>query len=361
MRNNILFYLAVFAISTISLAGCGGGGGGAAPAGTTVSRGVVTAEGNIAVNGLFYNISSATIIIDGLPSTKSDLKVGMIVTVKGIFDNRTSHAIRRMATGVEYASDFQGPVDCVNPLSNSLTIMGQQVLLASASPNRTVFANFTSNQNIFASISTAGKLNPHLSPHLLDPTRIADPDPASITYNPYVYSTVKVSGFSNGINYFLATRIELLDQNVDLTTSVPVGIRGEISNVDLPGMTFTIGNLTVDYSMMNQVYVPTQLVEGFFVSVMGSSSDFEAGNAPSLAIIAPQLIKPITEGVTAKEGDHVTVAGFVSGLSGSFFRIGGTPVDASVFSLSGISNAGFLEVDGIFHNGILVASKITLF
>lgn len=354
MRNNSMFFIALFAFSIITLAGCGGGGGGPAPAGTTVNRGVVTAEGNIAVNGVFYNISSANIILDGLAGKKGDLKVGMVVTVKGIFDNRTSHAIRRTATSVEYATDFQGPVDCVNPLNNSLTIMGQQVLISSTAPNQTVFANFTSNQNIFGNISTASKLNPHLSPvYIPQPP----PDPPIATY-----SIVKVSGFSNGINGFQATRIELLTpQPVDLSTSFPISIRGAISGVDLPGKAFNIGNLAVDYSEMNPVYVPTQLVDGFFVSLTGFSSDFSPGNAPSLAIVAPQLIKPINGGISASEGDHVTVAGFVSGLSGSFFKIGETRVDASIVSLSGISNADFLEVEGTFRKGILVASRIKQF
>jgi hypothetical protein len=192
---------------------------------------------------------------------------------------------------------------------------------------------------------------------------------------------VKVSGFSNGINGFQATRIELLAESVDLSTSVPIGIRGTIENVDITGKTFTIGNLTVDYSMMNPVYgpnpfgfntfsnlstvnpifVPHPLDNGVFVSVTGVTSDFTPGNAPSLALTAPQLIRPINQGIVAKEGDHVAVAGFVSDLSGTFFKMGGTPVDGSIFFLSGISNADFLEVEGTFKKGILVASKITLF
>jgi hypothetical protein len=103
------------------------------------------------------------------------------------------------------------------------------------------------------------------------------------------------------------------------------------------------------------------LASGVFVSVTGFSSDFTPGNAPSLALTAPQLVRPINQGISAKDGDHVTVAGFVSGLSGTFFNMGGTPVDGSIFFLSGIANADFLEVEGTFKKGILVASKITLF
>ena len=349
MRNNIMFFIALFAISIFTLAGCGGGGG-SAPAGTTVNRGVVTAEGNIVVNGVFYNISSANIVIDGLAATKNDLKVGMVVTVKGIFDNRTSHAIRRTASRVELVSNFQGPVDCVNPLDNSLTIMGQQVLVKTTPPNQTVFANFSSLRTIFANISTVSKLNRegHLSP--------------DFGSQPPLYSIVKVSGFYNDINGFQATRIELVEPGVDLTdptTPHPVWIKGTVTDVDVPGKAFAIGNLTVDYSGMIPAYQPNFLVPGLFVNVQGLSTEFETGNAPSLTFVDPHLIQRANEGVAAQEGDHVTVMGYVSGLSGTSFTIGGTRVDASSFSLSGITNAVLLQVEGTFSGGVLVASKIT--
>lgn len=351
MRNKTLFFMATLATITLFLAGCGKGGG-PAPAGTTVNRGVITASGDIAVNGVFYNLSSANIILDGLPGNKSDLQVGMVVTVRGIFDNRTSHAIRRPATGVEYASNFQGPVDCVNILNNSLTIMGQQVLIGTTSPNQTVFANFSGNRNIFANLSTVTKLNPHLSPQL-------PPNPPSpLNPQPSLFSVVKVSGFPNGINGFQATRIELMAQAIDLlNTPVPVWTRGAIDNVDPVGMTFTIGNLTADFSMMNPVYVPRPLANGLFVIVTGVSSDFTPGNAPTLVV---QSITPISEGPTTQEGDHVSVAGFVSGLTGSTFRVGGTVVNASTISLMGITNSVMVEVEGTIKNGVLMATKITL-
>ncbi len=352
MRGKIFFFTTALAIFTLLLAGCGGGG--PAPAATTVNRGVITAVGSIAVNGFIYDTSSASITLDGLHGKQSDLQVGMVVTVRGIFDNRTSHAIRRKATSVEYASDFQGPVDCVNilyTLNNppSLTIMGQQVLIGTTPPNQTVFANFTPNQNIFANVSTVSMLNPQLSPQL-------PPNPPTpLTPQPPLYNMVKVSGFSNGFNGFQATRIELLAQGVDLLNSqVPLWTRGAVDGVDPVGLSFTIGNLTI--SVMNPAYFPRLLQNGLFVIVKGLSPDFTPGNAPALVV---QSITPIKEGPSVQEGDHVAVEGFVSGLSGSSFKVGGTAVNASTISLMGISNAGMVEVEGTIKNGVLMATQIT--
>jgi hypothetical protein len=362
MRGKILLVMTTLTISTLSLAGCGGSGGGAAPAPAvgTINRGAVTASGNILVNGVFYNISSANINIDGLPGKKSDLQAGMVVTVRGVFGNLTSHAIRRAATSVEYISNFQGPVDCVNILNNTLTIMGQNVLISSAPPNQTVFANFSSRRIIFSNVSTVVKLNPRLSPQLLQPDQLADPDPDSATYNPNVYSMVKVSGFSNDISGFQATRVELIAQSVDLTTSFPIAMMGTANNVDPIGMAFTIGNLSIDYSQMNQVYVPIHFASGQFIGVKGFSSDYSPGNAPTLSVIAPRSIFSTNEGAVAQQGDHVAVAGFVSGLSGTSFKVGGTPVSTNTISLKGIANSVLVEVEGVINNGVLIATKLTL-
>ena len=353
MRSTRVLIIAALAVSQLFLTGCGGGGSSPAPAAGLVSKGVVTGSGTIAVNGMFFNVSSASIMIDGLPGKRGDLQPGMIVTVRGIFDNHTSHAFRRTATNVESASDFEGPVDCVNILNNTLTIMGQQVLIGTTTPNQTVFANFSSTRTIFANISTVSKLNPHLSP-LLPPN---PPDPL----NPQspLYSIVKVSGFPDDINGFQATRIELIAQGVDLATAVPISITGAVTAADFEGMAFAIGNLSVDYSGMNPVYMPRSLVPGLFVTVKGDSSpdNFTPGNAPSLLPASVTLVKG---GLSATDGDHVIIAGYVSGLSGTSFMIGGTVVNANAVSLFGVANAAEVQVEGIFSKGAVQASKISL-
>jgi|GEM_PF-1519868 len=353
MRGKILLLIAALAISALALAGCSGGGGGGAPAANTVNRGVITAPGTVVVNGVFYNVSSAGITIDGLSGKTSDLQVGMVVSVRGIFDNRTSHAIRRTATSVEYASNFQGPVDCVNILNNTLTIMGQQVLVSTTPPNQTVFANFSSTKIIFANVSTVARLNPHLSPQFAQPQSALNPQPT-------LYNVVKVSGFDNGINGFQATRVELVAQAVDLSTDILLGIRGTANNVDPIGMSFTIGNLSIDYSGMNPVYVPLHFTSGQFVSVKELSSNFTPGNAPGLSLVTSGSLVSLNGGVAAKDGDHVSVAGFVSGLSGTTFIVNGTTVSAATISLKSVANSVMVEVEGTMKSGVLIASSLTL-
>ena len=106
MRNNFLFFIAVLAIATLSMAGCGGGdggGGGGAAAPGLVSKGVITSAPNstqIVVNGYLFDVSGASIQLDGSPGTGSQLQPGMVVTVKGVFNNSTSHTLLRPATRV---------------------------------------------------------------------------------------------------------------------------------------------------------------------------------------------------------------------------------------------------------------------
>jgi hypothetical protein len=360
MRVKIILLIAALVIAALALAGCsGGGGGGSATVVNTVNRGVISAPGTVVVNGVFYNLSSAGITIDGISGKPGDLQVGMVVSVRGIFDNHTSHAIRRTATSVAYTSNFQGPVDCVNILNNTLTIMGQQVIVATTPPNQTVFANFSSAKLIFANVSTVAKLNPHLSPQF---AQLPLPSDLTATLNPQptLYNVVKVSGFDNGIYGFQATRVELVAQAVDLSTDILLGIRGTASNVDPIGMTFTIGNLSIDYSGMNPVYVPLHFTSGQFVSVNELSSNFTPGNAPGLSLVTSGSLVALNGGGTAQDGDHVFVEGFVSGLSGTAFTVNGTTVSAATISLKGVTNAVMVEVEGTMKGGVLIASHLTL-
>lgn len=352
MRKNIFLCLAQTALCLAALAGCGGGGGAAVQtAGTSVNRGVITAEGNIAVNGYLYDVSGAAITIDGQPATDGDLKAGMVVTVTAAFDNRTSHSLVRKASRVAYATDFSGPVDCVNILNNSLTIMGQQVLVKTSAPNPTVFVNMSGAGVVFANLSTVPHLSNRLSPQF--PPNPPDPLNPGIT----TYSMVKVSGFDNGINGFQATRVELTARGVDLATGFPIGIRGVIGAVDFEGLAFNIGPLTIDYSGYNPVYIPKNLTGGLYVEVNGSSSNYATGNAPTLA---PDTFTLISGALPANEGDQAIVSGFVNSLTGSTFRVGLTPVSAQYVSLFGIANAAQVQVTGTWHNGSLLASKISL-
>jgi hypothetical protein len=347
MRSNILFLIAVLSISTLSLAGCGGdggGGGGGASSPGLVSKGVITSASatDIVVNGFIFDVSGASVKLDGVPGTGSDLQPGMVVTVKGVFNNNTSHTLRRPATSVVFTDNMEGPVDSVNNSigNNALIVMGQPVIIT---PSKTVFANFTS----------LGQLHPTFG-------NITSQNPLT------GLSVVEVSGLSKGIDGFQATRITLKAQVVDPLALIPMELKGTVtvSSLDLVAKTFTIGGMTVDYSQVDPISLAVNPFNGGqFVEVqgvgpiLGASPVYVTGAAPSFVVTS---VKPFTEGVTANQGDHVIVEGYVSGLSGNLFTVEGTSVNAGTLSLLNIANSTNVRVEGTFSNGALNASKITL-
>jgi hypothetical protein len=103
------------AVTSIALAACGdtsstapGGGGGGGGAAVT-SKGVVSALGSVTVNGIRFDTSAAEIRIDDSPGRpESELKLGMVVKVKGSKDDATGTG---RAAEVEAHHAVRGKVD----------------------------------------------------------------------------------------------------------------------------------------------------------------------------------------------------------------------------------------------------------
>jgi hypothetical protein len=109
------------------LVACGGGGGGtgATPAtGAAVSQGVITAKGSVFVNGVEYSTAGASIRIDDNPGIESDLKVGMVVKVRGTSDDATKTGT---ATQVEARDSLEGTISSVDAVNQAIAVMGQTV------------------------------------------------------------------------------------------------------------------------------------------------------------------------------------------------------------------------------------------
>ena len=86
-------------------------------------------------NGVEFSTTGAAITLDD-PTDSTTLKQGMVVTVRGEFDD----AIRGKAFEVKVANDLKGPIAAFNNMSSSMTILGQTVRF---DPARTVFDNFS--------------------------------------------------------------------------------------------------------------------------------------------------------------------------------------------------------------------------
>jgi len=97
-------------LAALALAACGGssGTGNPPPPGATqTSKGVITAKGSIFVNGVEFDVSKANITIEGASNRpETELKVGMVVKVKGSHDDRAGEAQQ-----VEFEDDLRGKVD----------------------------------------------------------------------------------------------------------------------------------------------------------------------------------------------------------------------------------------------------------
>ena len=83
---------AILGLSILLASGCGGSGGSDSDlassddetsAASVVSRGIITGFGSVYVNEVRYRTKGTKIMVDDDDGKESDLKVGMIVTVRG--------------------------------------------------------------------------------------------------------------------------------------------------------------------------------------------------------------------------------------------------------------------------------------
>ena len=118
--------------SALLMAGCGGGGGTTTAAGATggvagsSASGAITGFGSIIVGGVRFDDSAASIQDDDGAGLKSgDLKLGMVVRIKGGKKTDDGSSIRANADSIEVHSELQGPVD--SKTANSIMVLGQTV------------------------------------------------------------------------------------------------------------------------------------------------------------------------------------------------------------------------------------------
>jgi mono/diheme cytochrome c family protein len=298
--------------ATIALAihGCGGGSAGdpAPPPTTAVARGAITSAtpSAITLGGVTVDTTRASVTtVDNtdLPT----LKPGMVVTVKGTFDDNT-HA---RANSVEVDDALKGPVSAIDPAGNRLTVLGQAILF---DPVKTVFDDFSGP-------GLAG-----VAPGMM----------------------VQVSGFADNAGTLVATRIER--HRPDWTPAALVELKGTVLSIGSDN-TLVIGRLTVDFSGLQ---LPAGTAAGTVVRV--------DGRIPSLAstVLKATRIQKFREEPPEAEGKRLEVEGIVSGLSGNSFLVGTTPVNSGALSLAGVANGVRVEVEGTLVGGVLFAAQISV-
>lgn len=90
------------------------------------SYGYISEFGSIFVNGVEYDISAASIVINGQPATESQLRLGQVVTVKGRVN---AEGTAGEATDVSVTSTVRGPLANVDLENGTLMVLGQRIRL----------------------------------------------------------------------------------------------------------------------------------------------------------------------------------------------------------------------------------------
>ncbi len=307
---------------------CGAGGEGSVAdtggmSGTGISQGPITAFGSIFVNGVEWDLSEATVVVNDAPTTESELRLGMVVRVEGSFDDDGASG---RALSVAFDAELEGPIEAdpveVMPggLEKTFSVLGRTVSIHETDTTFDGGASFDT---------------------------LARDD------------VVEVSGFVDPSGTIRATRIEL---EGSFPTISEVELRGRVENLTVNGAAgeFDLGPILIhfDASTTFSETAPESLSEGDLVEVEGL-----------LRITGDEIdaveIELESEGFDEDDFERVELEGFVSGfVSDGDFRVAGIPTDASnaLFDPAGsvLADGLLVEVDGRLENGVLIASRVEI-
>ena len=309
------------------VAGCGGGGydstppaGSPPPVGgigrTGVAMGPITTFGSVVVNGVRYETGSASIFVDDLPATESDLRVGQVVFIDGSVN---SNLTTGTASEIRFDENVKGPVQSIDQAAGRIIVLGQTVLTGAD----------TSFDDSIQPSSLAG-----LS----------------------VGDIAEVSGQTLADGSIVATRIE------KKPTGTPFEVHGTVSNLDIANLRFSINALGVDYSAATLHDFPGgQIANGHPVEAKGTALDLNGR-------LAATRVEFEGNPISGSAGLYVEIEGFITRfVSAQDFDVAGVRVisnSSTVFEGGVAADLGLnikVEVDGELNaTGAVVAEKIDI-
>jgi cytoskeletal protein CcmA (bactofilin family) len=310
--------LAVAALA-VAASSCGGGGMGSFTTSNStpvVTMGTITAFGSVVVNGVHYDIASASMTRNGQSVTQADLAVGQIARVHG---RKNVHDANGHADHVDVDDQLVGPITSIDVAGGSLVALGQTVTVDSG----TSFAHDLSGLGALA-----------------------------------VGDVIEVSGLVAADGHIAATRIEREPG------SRPFQIIGTVANLDSTAHTFKINALTVDYSTaMVNGFSSGAPAEGDLIEAKGTTFDTAATR-----LTATNLSPAEDETTEANHGDHVEREGLITRfVSATDFDVAGKPVtttSTTVFEGGAVTDLALnvrVEAEGqLDANNVLVADKIEI-
>jgi uncharacterized protein DUF5666 len=298
-------------IAAVSMTACGVGeeGGTSDLSGAFVSKGVVTALGSVVVNGVTFNTTAAAVKIDDTTSAADQLKVGMVVKVRGTTDDAT---MTGTATHVDANDALEGTISAVG--TNTVTVMGQTVQIED---------NVTrlNDDNTVKTLTAAGFV---------------------------VGDRIEVHGFADDQGGLRATRV------VKKTTG-EFEIKGFVTSTGATfGLALTPGGASV-------LTVTGTLPAG---AVVGSFVEVKSNTAPAAGAITATVIQ--LEDAIGAAGEKVEVEGIVTIGNVDSFTVNGQQVITSTTTLfEGGLKTDFavgvkVEAEGPLNvAGAIVATKVS--
>ena len=293
------------------LIGCGGGGGvdtGGTGAFQAYTQGSIAGYGSIVVNGVHYDETQSRISDDdGQLLSVADLQLGIVVQIDSShFD---AQALTATADAIRISSALAGPVSAVDPVANTLTMLGQTVKVT---------------QLTFFDSVLAGGLPQVTVNSLVEVYAIYDP----------------VS------NVYAARRIE------SRPSLAAYKVRGQVQAIDRLTQTCRIGTETYSYAPGP---APEDLANG------------QELRFNLLTVRDAQGRWQISSGTKADarpaDGSQVEIESVITRYDAlSSFTLSGLTVDASqalVTPTGALLSAGVqVEVEGVMRGGVLQAAKL---
>ena len=279
---------------------------------TVVSEGVITGFGSVYVNGQRYRSENAEIAVGNSPAAdEAQLKVGMVVTVAA---SASDNGEDPDAQQIRYEEHLQGPVSFIDREAEQIEVLGQTILFD-------------------------------------DLTEFDETDIETLSVGDFI----EVSGYINDEGNFYATLVELETEETEIK------LKGEIANLDVDAQTFSLAELTIDYSAAEyEDMTADDLADGLFVKVEGDDFDGD-----TLTLTASSIENKEDNDID-NDAEEVTIAGIVKDYdseSGVFSvnRYEFTLNDDTEFddgSLDTLANGVIVKVEGRFESEQLIAEEI---
>lgn len=311
-------------LSTLLVAACGGSStpqGGTTPPPATAARaarGAIQARGagTITVNGVVLSTAGATIKVeDNLNRPETELHHGMVVKVKGTFDDRTG-----TATEIEFEDHLKGRV------------------------------RSTSSTSLSASVDVGGR-----TVHVEDSTRVVDDNGVDIGLGGLAPDDrVRVSGYVDDGGRLRAAGIQRQSRS---SSDDSFEMKGFVTGLNAGRTQFTLKASSADAGIVvNVTSLPAAVVEGSYVEVRA------AGSPVAGAVTATSV--QLEDNSVGSQGE-VEIEGIVASGTSASFQIDGQAITTSATTrwqygvpddlLPGVK----VEVEGHLSSGTLLADKVS--